>query len=161
MAYFKPYLTLPLFRKLDFSEEDYPIKYYDFRENSFCYSFNNDKIEINGPYYYVSGKNWENHNSLFKKELLPLTEDFAEKSNFRKFYKDNEEFYNTLIKEERIIMPVKKMWTWLEVQFPERYNSYKVVFSPLISSSHSTQNYGTYTKNTYFGETVMFMTRTR
>ncbi len=156
MAYFKPFLNHPIFKKLDLPEDDYMGKYYDFRENSFCYSFNNEKIEIKGPYYYVSGNNWENHNSLFK-ELLPLTEDFAEKSNFRKFYKDNEEYYNTQIKEEEIIMPVKKMWAWLEDQFPDRYNSYKVVFSPLISASHSTQNFGTFINNIYFSETVMFV----
>jgi hypothetical protein len=155
IAYFQPYLNDPLFTKLNFHSDDMH-KYYDFRDNSIVYSFKNGKLVSEGPYYYVSGNNWNDHNSLFK-ELLPLIEDFVNKSKFKEFYKDNEKYYAKQIEEEQLVMPVKKMWSWLEVQFPSRYDAYKVVFSPLIKSTHSTQNYTTYTNNTSFSETVMFV----
>jgi len=38
-------------------------------------------------------------------------------------------------------MPVKKMWTWLEKEFPNKYDAYKIVLSPLINGAHNTQKY--------------------
>lgn len=158
--WFKPYMDHPVFSKLDFPDSLYPNYYFDFRENSFAYSFNNDRIVYEGPYYYVMGEDWDNYNSLFR-ELLPLVQDFAEKSHFREFYKSNKNLYAQQIARERQLLPLRSMWTWLEDQFPGRkYQSYKVVFSPLIGGSHSTQNFGTFYNNEYFSETVMFICNT-
>jgi hypothetical protein len=85
MAYFKPFLNHPVFKKLDFPDSIYGQNYYDFRENSFCYQFNGNKLVDNGPYYYVMGNDWQNYTNLFK-TLLPLVEDFAKKSEYRSFY---------------------------------------------------------------------------
>jgi len=69
--YFKTYLAHPIFKRLDFSENDYMEKYYDFRENSFAFRFTkSNKLVWGQPYFYVVG-NDKNFNSLFK-QLLPL-----------------------------------------------------------------------------------------
>jgi hypothetical protein len=157
ISYFHPYLNHPVFKSLDFPPDDFE-DYFDFRENSFCFSFTDSKLVYNGPYYYVAGNDWENFNSLFKK-LLPLIQDFADKSNYRSFYNSNKMFYENEILLEQKRMPVKKMWAWLEEKFPTiKYNSYKVVFSPLIGSTHSTQNFTSLTdEGNWFKETVMFV----
>jgi len=155
LAHFKPYLNHPIFLQLDFADSVYYDNYYDFRENSFMYRFNKNKLTNTGPYYYVWGD--DEKENLFTK-LLPLAEDFAQKSKFRDFYKANQSFYLEKIKREAELMPVKSMWTWLETNFPKRkYQSYKVVFSPLIGGSHSTQNFSSYNINGSFAETVMFI----
>lgn len=157
--YFKPFLNHPIFKKLDFPEKDYFEQYYSFRENSFIYEFENNKIKRGDNYYYVFGKDWDNFSNLFT-ELLPLVEDFALKSNFKKFYKQNLRFFDQDIERVKQLLPIKNMWNWLEKELPMRkYNSYKIVFSPLIGGSHSTQNYSAKNMktNTWFSETVMFI----
>ena len=156
LDYFKPFLNHPIFKKLDFPDSIYAKNYYDFRENSFCYEFNGSRLVNNGPYYYVMGSDRENYSSLFK-TLLPLVEDFAIKSNFRSFYKNHKVFYDSLIQKETAFIPVKEMWNWLEQEFPKtKYDCYKIIFSPLIRGSHSTQNFGSY-QNQWYSETVMFV----
>ncbi|HTD98435.1 MAG TPA: DUF4932 domain-containing protein [Mucilaginibacter sp.] len=157
-AYFKPYLNHPIFKKLDFPDSVYFEKYYGFRENSFAFNFKGDKIVDEGPYYLVFG---DDFNTLFK-QLLPLVEDFARKSKFRQFYKNNQAFYQKAIDRERQLLPIRNMWDWMENQFPaNKYQAYKVVFSPLIGGSHSTQNFTTgYDNNKLFSEVVMFICAT-
>lgn len=166
VSYFKPYLNHPIFKQLDLADSIYYKNYYDFRENSFAFNLKNSnsksaKIELlfNGPYYYVFGDELAD-SSLFGK-LKPLVEDFASKSNFRQFYRNNINYYTKQIQRESKLLPVKQMWKWLEEQFPKlKYNSYKVIFSPLIGGSHSTQRYSAYLGNEYFGENVMFICNT-
>lgn len=158
--YFKPYLNHPLFDKLNFPDSIYSKKHYDFRENSFAFKFDNsNKIISSENYFYVMGGNYDNFNSLFK-ELIPLIEDFAEKSKFRKFYKRNSKYYAKQTSRLDELLPVEKMWSWLESEFPTiKIQSYKIVFSPLVGGSHSTQKYHTYDRlrqNSFF-ETIMFI----
>jgi Domain of unknown function (DUF4932) len=95
--------------------------------------------------------------SLFGKLAL-LVEDFAAKSGFRQFYKSNLPYYHQQIQRQKELLPVKQMWQWLEEQFPKRqYQSYKVIFSPLIGGSHSTQKYYGVSGDELFGENVMFI----
>ena len=155
--YFKPWMDHPVFKKMDFPDSLYPKYYYDFRENSFAFSFKGDELVWEGPYYYVMGDDWDNYSSLFRR-LLPLIADFAKQSKFREFYKNNQAFYARQVQRQTALMPVRNMWTWLEQQFPTRkYQSYKVVFSPLIGGSHSTQQFATYIHPEIFREVVMFV----
>jgi hypothetical protein len=159
LDYFKPYLNHPVFKKLNFPDSLYYKNYYDFRENSFAYSFKGDRIVYEGPYYYVMGDDWDNYTSLFG-TLRSLVEDFAKKTRFHEFFKSNKDFYDKQITRINELLPVKNMWTWLEQEFPKyKYQSYKVVFSPLIGGSHSTQNFTTYNRKTdkFFREAVMFI----
>ncbi len=166
VAYFKPFFNHPIFKALDFPDSLYADKYYSFRENSFAFNFqdtakgsSNCKLLFNGPYYYVNGDELAD-SSLFSK-LKPLVEDFAAESKFRTFYKNNLGFYNKEIEREKALLPVKQMWNWLEVEFPKtHYQSYRVVSSPLIGGSHSTQNYSTYNDTGWFKECAMFIATT-
>ncbi len=163
MAHFKPFMNHPLFQRLDFPDSLYADNYYVFRENSFAFNFKDNKpgskdatLLFNGPYYYVFGDELAD-SSLFGK-LKPLVEDFARKSGFRKFYQENKPFYAKQLARQRELLPVRKMWDWLETQFVKpTYQSYRVVSSPLIGGSHSTQRYSTFTNDKLFSENVMFI----
>lgn len=156
--YFKPFLNHQLFKDLDSNVKDYLGSYYDFRENSLAFSFDNKRIVRKEPYFYVTGADWENFNSLFQK-LIPQIEDFAKISKFQDFYKANLLYYQESIKKQKGLMPVQKMWDWLENNFDNKFNTYKVVFSPLIDETHSTQNFTTFLEGGKgrFQETVMFV----
>lgn len=160
VSYFKPWMNHPIFKSLDFPDNIYYDKYYLFRENSFAFNFDNSgsgtRLLYNGPHYYVFGDEMAD-SSLFGK-MKPLVEDFAAKSKFREFYKKHLPYYQKAIARERQLLPVRQMWTWLENQFPGReFQSYRIVFSPLIGGSHSTQQYHARDNGKWFSENVMFI----
>ncbi|HKX86045.1 MAG TPA: DUF4932 domain-containing protein [Flavobacterium sp.] len=159
VKYFKPYLNHPVFEKLILDAKNDPLqKYFEFRENSFIYEFKDNKIVKGEIYNYVFGKDHSGFTNSFT-DLLPLIQDFSDKSNFRKFYKKNKKYYSGDMERVKQLLPIQNMWTWLEKEFPNKYNAYKVVFSPLITGSHSTQNFVVKNpnKNALFGETIMFI----
>lgn len=114
--------------------------YYGFRENSITFVFENDFLEYKAPHKHVY---WDNTGMLGGqfRNLLYLVQDFSNKSDFQTFFNKHTDFYNDLIARQRELLPLGKMWTWLEDEFPNRMNAYKVFFSPLIGGSHSTQRY--------------------
>lgn len=160
--HFAPYAGHAIFRQFDFHDSLLYDVYYDFRENSFAYQFSEDKLVCEGPYYYVTGFDWEHYDSYFRR-LIPLLEDFAKVSGFRRFYADHQDYYRKLEDRQSNMMPLKDMWVWLEKEFPaQSYQSLKVVFSPLIGGSHSTQRFSTFTRSDngeagVFREIVMFV----
>ncbi|MDO1451882.1 DUF4932 domain-containing protein [Rhodocytophaga aerolata] len=155
MEYFQPFLDHPIFTKLQFADSAYYQNYYSFRENSVCFNFQGDSLLYSGPYYHVFG-NFDQFGGLFK-ELQPLVEDFAIKSNFRQFYQAHLPYYDKLIERQKQLMPVEDMWAWIESEFPAKINAYKVVFSPLIGATHSTQKFYFMGKRTdWFSEALMF-----
>jgi hypothetical protein len=158
--YFKPWMDHLIFKSLDFPDSVYYDKYYLFRENSFAFNFDqapkSTRLLYNGPYYYVFGDELAD-SSLFGK-MKPLVEDFAARSKFREFYKKHLPYYKKAIAREEQLLPVRQMWTWLETQFPGReFQSYRIVFSPLIGGSHSTQQYHSKNNGKWFSENVMFI----
>lgn len=155
VTHFKPFLTHPIFTRINQLADTY-ANYYDFRENSYAYHFEQDKLMWTGPHYYVTGSDLETFNSLFR-QLAPLVEDFAKKSGYRAFYQQQQPYYQQLIVQERQLMPVRQMWTWLEARFPQRFSCYRIVFSPLIGGSHSTQQYARYIRDRLYKEAVMFV----
>ncbi|MBL7748282.1 MAG: DUF4932 domain-containing protein, partial [Chitinophagaceae bacterium] len=165
LSYFAPYMDHPVFSALDLPDSLYLNSYYDFRENSFAYNFKatapgsaSTELLYNGPYYSVYGGQYAD-SSLFGK-LKPLVEDFAKRSKFRSFYKRHTALYHQQIRRAKELLPVKQMWAWLEEQFPAtQYQSYRIVFSPLIGNSHSTQNYS-YNDGKLFSQSVMFICNT-
>lgn len=142
LEHFKPFKDHTLILKPDLH---YNFT-YQFRDNSICYVFEGDKIVHGGSYSQIRQPN------RFK-ELLELVEDFAKVSNFRKFYHDNLPYYQEQIQLYRQKVPLRKMWTWLEEKFPARHDCYKVVFSPLLGSSHETCSF----EDKGFSETIMFV----
>lgn len=164
--YFRPYRSHAVFKALDVPDSSYFQQYFDFRENSFAFRFahafengakRTNTLLYGGSHYYVTGSSYAD-GSLFGR-LKPLVEDFARVSHFRRFYAANKRYYERERKRLSQLLSVRDMWRYLEKEFPgERYNAYTIVFSPLIGSSHSTQQYW-HLQNypAYFRECVMFI----
>ncbi|WP_273565707.1 DUF4932 domain-containing protein [Maribacter halichondriae] len=114
MNHFSKFKNLKIIDKLNeniteiFGSETYDY-YYNIRMNACMYSFENGKIVNYSPYNRLS---FGSGNSL--NELLPLLESFAKKSNFKQFYESNIDYYNSLITTYHELVPINKMWKWLE-----------------------------------------------
>jgi hypothetical protein len=121
--------------------------YYGFRENSFAYHFGAAGMEHNTAYPRVWGGT-----DVFTPEIKRV-EDFANRSGFRAFYADRFALYEDQIRRYQELVSVDRMWLWLETRFADRYDRYRIVFSPLINGSHSTQRFTTGGVR----ETVMFI----
>ena len=123
--------------------------YYNLKMNACMYSFDKDfQIVNNSPYIRLG---WGGNDSL--KELLPLLESFAKESEFEKFYLQNSNYYQSLIDTYYEVVPINKMWLWLEKRFTLRYDAYKIYFSPLVGGMHSTQHFS----DNGYNETIMFV----
>jgi hypothetical protein len=157
--WFAPFKNHKLIQILDkkCNEKEYFTTYYGFRENSICFSFNGNALNLNTPYKMAY---WDNADMMAGefRSLLYLVQDFANKSRFKEFYAAHKAYYDKLEKRQAELLPVTQMWKWLEKEFPERMDAYKIVFSPLIGGSHSTQKFhkGFYEKPE-FRECLMFI----
>lgn len=126
--------------------------YSTVKMNSVAFAFEQHKIVKPGPYNYLA---WESTNNL--DTLRDDLQLFAAKTHFRKFYADHAAYYDSLKKSMTTLMPIDKQWTWCEREFPARYDSYQVTFSPLAHRSHSANHF----QNSGFSEAVVFISPTR
>ncbi|HSA02393.1 MAG TPA: DUF4932 domain-containing protein, partial [Candidatus Paceibacterota bacterium] len=109
---------------------------YFFRDNSICYRFHDEKIVHGGLYPPMRTPD------LFGKHRI-LAEDFAAVSGFRKFYRENLSYYRDQIQRYERKAPLRRMGAWLESRSPVRSYRFRIVFSPLLGSSHETCGFET------------------
>jgi hypothetical protein len=121
----------PLIAEVEFSDRRLG-DYFEWRTSSLAYEFEGRRI-VAGDHYAPTGEaaGWFH-------DQLDLLEDFAAATDFREFYAAHRGFYERQIASYREKVPVRRMWRWLETEFPRRYDGYVVVFSPLINASHNT-----------------------
>lgn len=113
-------------------------KYYDVKMDGYSFEFDAKGQLVRKKEYNRVG--WGGDNAI--QAYIPLIQDFAKKSNFLKFYKQNEPFYNAMIKAYRDSLGVPEMQKWLNQQFPTtRYNCFKIIFSPLVNANQSTTSF--------------------
>ncbi len=158
--HFGKFRNHPLIKTLNnkCSNNSYWKTYYGFRENSICFKFDDaNYLRYQTTYKHAWSDDSQVRGGEFR-NLLYLVQDFADKTEFRKFYKNNKDYYSKLEIRQSELQPIKKMWLWLENEFPQKYDHYKVLFSPLIEGSHSTQKFykGNF-KDPEFQECIMFV----
>ncbi len=112
------------------------------------YYDNEDKIVKDKTYRQL---NWDSKNYI--ESIVPDLEDFSSKTGFREFYKNNQEYYEELTELLKTQMSIDRQWKWLEDRFPNKYDNYRITFSPLVNGSHSTNRFET----NNFKQTVMFI----
>jgi hypothetical protein len=99
--------------------------------------------------------------TLFKSKVFlvsdnsNLIEDFAAKSNFKSFYKEHRNLYDKLIANYNKLCDFKNMKDWLENKFSSKYQSYRILFSPLTGGLHNTMNFNSNDKS--MKQTFMFV----
>jgi len=152
--YFSAFKNHPLIKKLkqySMTDEEF---YYNFRTNSIGYALAGDSLKSNGIYYTVWGDDGEDN--YFGKNIF-LINEFIRASNLTFFIKNNAEYYVAQKERAKKLLPINKMWKWLENNFSEKINYYKIIFSPLINGSHNTQKFFWSEKNRRFVEADMFI----
>ena len=140
IKWFAPFKDHPLFSAL------HTVDYYSLVENGPAYVFVNDKIQNSDIYNGFRAKDAVADN-------LALLESFAKDSNFRTFFQQQQPYYLSLTSQFQADTQPQHIWKWLESQFPARYQSYKVFFSPLGAGRHSARMY----TDKAFKESVMFI----
>ena len=149
MARFGERRTHPLITRLN-EQLDGPNEwraFYGFRENSVSFEIEGERLRRSSRYPAAI---WRGN--VFADDSA-LVADFARVTNFHEFYEKNRAFYRGQIAEYQRETPIAKMWDWLEARFPDRYDRYRVVFSPLSYGSHSTQRF----TEGGVSETIMFI----
>jgi Domain of unknown function (DUF4932) len=107
--------------------------YYDIKMDAYSLDFKGDKLEQKKEYNRVS---WGKENMILP--YVELFEDFAKKSKFLSFYKENKPYYERMIRAYCDSLGVPQMQEWLNLNFPKTHkNCIKIIFSPLVSANQS------------------------
>lgn len=133
-----------------FSNESYWY-YYAMKMNACLYTFNKNGKKITNK-GYIKNFGFNNFDPMKDIELI---EDFAKKSNFRKFYNDNKLYYSDLLSTYNQLNPIQKMQNWLAEKFKFSDESYMIYFSPLVAGAHSTKKF----EANNFKQSFMFIAR--
>ncbi|SFE26107.1 DUF4932 domain-containing protein [Spirosoma endophyticum] len=129
---FSPYEQESVVKKIDSVLSKSYMEYFSIKTNAYSFDFTaKGRIEPSAVYDRFTSTN----------TLRPYLNDlqqFADKSKFATFFKQHQPLYNQLIRAYRDSMGIAQMQTWLEKNFPGiTYNSYKIVFSPLVGNNQS------------------------
>lgn len=151
LAYFLPYKDEAVVKSINKDLKGgifYGSRYSRLNMDAVGFYFDGDEIIKDTHYPQL---NWDNKNYI--EPYIQELEAFAKKTNFRKFFADHKPYCDTLMAEAKRQMPIEKVWKWLEDRFPNRYNSYRIAFSPLANGWQSTNNF----EDNGFKQCVMFI----
>lgn len=142
LAHFKPFKNELIILKMDSLLKESPLNYIFFTGNSKTYNFDGDTLIPDQFYLFPAQEVAKvkidvNPITTYKKEI----EEFAKKSNFRKFYKDHQPFYEQLYKDYEQKVNLQKQWRWLENNFEAKNDSYVIYTSKLINGLNYTTGY--------------------
>ena len=134
LAHFSSYADHPVFAALSLNPDDLR-SYTDLRNNGYNWVFCGDQLCRQA----FLGKWWQGEEFLdtFSRNI-DLINEFARVTDFRAFFEAEKPYYARLaaLYEERIDLP--HMIAWLYSNFPYSYDSYRILFSPLILGNQST-----------------------
>jgi hypothetical protein len=135
--WFDKYQNHNLIIKLDSLLSENSNRYFSLKMNGYAFEFNDKNTIINSPVYDRTGFPNERVNSI--RPYLQLLQSFSDETKFREFYKQNNSFYNNQVKFYQDTANVVEMKSWLDNNFPSSndYDSYKIIFSPLVAYSQS------------------------
>ncbi|WP_170137755.1 DUF4932 domain-containing protein [Chitinophaga dinghuensis] len=154
LAHFKPYANEPIIKTFDSLISASPLNYIFLTGNGFSYNFKKDKLEPSNVYIFpaitVSKVTiTENPITTYKAQL----EDFAKKTNFRKFYANHKAYYSGITADYNKNANLGSQWKWLEANFKTRINNYVIFCSPLINGLNYTGEF----KNNNFYQIYMVL----
>ncbi len=136
--YFSPYKNEPAVSVIDSILTNDDTMYFPLKMDAYAFSFDRKGIIQQSPVY--DRVSWGNENTL--RPYVSLLQRFAQKSRFVEFYRKNQPFYTQLVTAYRDSLDVAGMQAWLNLNFPTtRYNSFKIIFSPLVSGNQSAKSF--------------------
>lgn len=146
--YFKEYKNHPIVKKISDSLTKSRSNYNRWKNYSAYYHFEGNKLIANSNYPFYSENNFSMNYELFL--------DFVKKSKFLDFYKKHQNYYQSQINQFKKKSMINQIWSWLELNFPARYDSHRIIFSPLAGSTpHNT--FAFKSKNYDYQETFIFV----
>jgi len=153
-SYFSPYATLPVVQKFNSLLTENIINYFILAGNAYGFKLNQSKIVPTQVYNFPAkgvGK--------FEVKINPILtyikdlEEFIEKSDYRKFYKEHLPYYDSLKKDYVKFASIASQKKWLESRFNYKINSYRVLTSPLIGGMNATHTF----EDNGFKEILLFL----
>jgi hypothetical protein len=136
--WFDPFKDHPLLAALDATLKKNPNLYFTLKMNGYAFEFDKKDKIVQSKIYDRTGFRSERSNTL--RPYLAQLQSFSDASNFRKFYKENLPTYQEQIAFFRDTANIAEMKRWLDKNFPTSndYDTYKIIFSPLVAYNQST-----------------------
>lgn len=153
-AYFTPFSNHEVVKKFDGLLRENVVNYFLLAGNAYGFKFEGQKLIPTNIYNFPAkgiGK-YEIKTNPITTYLKDL-EDFVKESDYRKFYKDHEDYYNGLKNEYKDYAAVSEQKEWLETRFDYKINSYRVLTSPLIAGMNATHTF----EDSDFKEMLLFL----
>lgn len=134
LLWFDKYKDEPIVKRIDSVLSQNLMGFVSLKMDAYAFD-----LSTNGK--IVKGKIYNRINSGRFNTLKPYIEalqSFADKSKFKGFYRNNSRFYSHQLKTYKDSIGLQEMQKWLTQNFPTtRYNSFKVIFSPLVGNIQS------------------------
>ena len=136
-AWFDPYRGHPLVATIDSILRINIGRYSSLKMNGYAFEFDSSGTLVPSRIYDRTGFMSERRNPL--QPLLPELRSFAETSRFRDFYRKQRATYASQIAFYADTARIDRMRSWLNRNFPRSrgYDSFKVIFSPLVAYNQS------------------------
>ena len=136
--WFDRYNGHPLLAELDAALKKNPNFYFTLKMNGYAFEFDEKGRIVQSKTYDRTGFRNERSNSL--RPYLAQLQSFADATDFRKFYRENSKTYREQVAFYRDTANVSEMKRWLDKNFPasKDYDTYKIIFSPLVAYNQST-----------------------
>jgi hypothetical protein len=137
-AHFGAYRNHPFVAGLDSLFRRDTGHYATIKMNGNAFEFDAQGKIVPSSVYDRTGFRNERTNSL--RPYLQRMQAFADASGFRRFYEENMQLYQQQIAFFRDSVGVAEMKRWLDRNFPgsDDYDTYRIIFSPLVSYNQST-----------------------
>ncbi|HET9952833.1 MAG TPA: DUF4932 domain-containing protein [Candidatus Eisenbacteria bacterium] len=136
-AWFDPYRGHPAVAAIEAVLKQSIYRYANIKMDGYSFEFDDAGRIVQSKIYdrtaFVSART----NSL--RPFIPALQSFADTSNFREFYRAHRSTYAAQMAFYADTADVEAMRGWLNRQFPgvTPYDSYKIIFSPLVAYSQS------------------------
>jgi Domain of unknown function (DUF4932) len=136
--WFDKFADHPLLASLDNELRENYNRYFTLKMNGYAFEFNPRGKIVRSKIYERTGFTSERSNAL--EPYIQEMQSFADETRFRDFYRANKKTYNDQIEFFRTTANIAEMKRWLDKNFPSSndYNTYKIIFSPLVAYNQST-----------------------
>jgi hypothetical protein len=135
--WFDPFRGHAVVAAIDAELKANPFRYHNIKMDGYSFEFDSAGTIVQSRIYDRTSFPSSRRNSL--RPYIPALQSFADTSNFRAFYREHRGTYAEQIAFYADTAGIGEMRGWLDRQFPgtKPYDSYKVVFSPLVAYNQS------------------------
>lgn len=136
--WFDKYSQHPLLAALESELRQDLGRYFSLKMNGYAFEYDARGRIVQSKIYDRTGFRGDASNTL--RPFLAQLQDFSDVTNFREFYKQNTATYQEEIAFYRDTANIAEMKKWLDKNFPSQsgYDTYKIIFSPLVAYNQST-----------------------